>query len=117
MADPLVSNLGRAAAGAAADFGAGIDGIRGPGFRGSAAGAATTDGAAAFADLFADAVKRVENYRAQADQAVERFLRGEEEEIHKAAMAVQQADLSFDLFLQTKNKVMQAYQEIMRMQL
>jgi len=33
------------------------------------------------------------------------------------AAATQQAELSFDLFLQVKNKVVQAYQEIMRMQL
>ena len=45
------------------------------------------------------------------------FLLGENEELHKVAAATQQAELSFDLFLQVKNKVVQAYQEIMRMQL
>jgi flagellar hook-basal body complex protein FliE len=70
-----------------------------------------------FAQALADAIGRVEDYRVQADHAVNRFLRGDDEELHKVAMATQQAELSFDLFLQVKNKVVQAYQEVMRMQL
>lgn len=70
----------------------------------------------AFHAVFAEAVERVENYRLQADTAVDRFLRGEDEEVHNVAMAAQQAELSLELFLQVKNKVVQAYQEIMRMQ-
>jgi flagellar hook-basal body complex protein FliE len=71
----------------------------------------------AFADALAEAIGRVEDYRVQADNAVDRFLLGEDEELHKVAMATQQAELAFDLFLQVKNKVVQAYQEVMRMQL
>ena len=71
----------------------------------------------AFAEALADAIGRVEDYRVQADKAVNRFLMGEDEELHKVAIATQQAELSFDLFLQVKNKVVQAYQEVMRMQL
>ena len=70
-----------------------------------------------FAEALADAIGRVEDYRVKADQSVSRFLMGEDEELHKVAMATQQAELSFDLFLQVKNKVVQAYQEVMRMQL
>lgn len=77
----------------------------------------TSSGGGAFGTVFADAVARVENYRADAEGSVSRFMKGEDEEIHKVAMAVQRADLAFDLFLQAKNKVVQAYQEIMRMQL
>ena len=70
-----------------------------------------------FAQALSEAVGRVEGYRVQSDQSVSRFLNGEEEEVHKVAVAAQQAELSFDLFLQVKNKVVQAYQEVMRMQL
>lgn len=71
----------------------------------------------AFSDALADAVSRVESYRVSADSAVNGFLSGNSEELHKVAVATQQAELSFDLFLQVKNKVVQAYQEVMRMQL
>jgi flagellar hook-basal body complex protein FliE len=70
-----------------------------------------------FSAVLADAVGRVESYRVNAEKSVNRFLLGEEEEVHKVALATQQAELSFDLFLQVKNKVVQAYQEVMRMQL
>ena len=70
-----------------------------------------------FAAALTEAVGRVEGYRVQSEKAVNGFLRGEDEEIHKVAVATQQAELSFDLFLQVKNKVIQAYQEVMRMQL
>ena len=59
----------------------------------------------------------MENFQAQAGQSVERFLSGESEELHATALAVQRAELSFELFLQTRNKIVQAYQEIMRMQM
>ena len=81
----------------------------------AAAGAAPAGGT--FAEALTEAVGRVEGYRVQSEHAVNGFLRGEDEEIHKVAVATQQAELSFDLFLQVKNKVIQAYQEDMRMQL
>jgi flagellar hook-basal body complex protein FliE len=70
-----------------------------------------------FENILNDAIQKVENYRATADTAVQRFLTGEDQELHKVAVATQQAELSFELFLQVKNKVVQAYQEMMRMQI
>ena len=70
-----------------------------------------------FGAVFADAVTRVENYRRDAERAVDRFVSGQDEDLHNVAIATQQAELSFELFLQAKNKMVQAYQEIMRMQL
>ncbi|MSV34242.1 MAG: flagellar hook-basal body complex protein FliE [Bryobacterales bacterium] len=56
-------------------------------------------------------------FQHNAQQSAGRFLNGEGEEIHKVALAAQQADLSFQMFLQVRNKVISAYQEIMRMQI
>jgi len=52
-----------------------------------------------------------------AEAEIGRFLRGEGVDLHQVALAQQQAQLSFELFLQVRNKVVQAYQEIMRMQI
>ena len=71
---------------------------------------------ASFLDVLAGAIRDVDNFGRAADQSVNRFLSGESEELHTAALAVQRAELAFDLFLQARNKVVQAYQEIMRMQ-
>ena len=70
-----------------------------------------------FSELFQSSVKQVQGYQQSAHQQVEQFLAGETEDLHKVALATQQAELSFDLFVQVRNKVVQAYQEIMRMQI
>ncbi len=69
-----------------------------------------------FQSIFTDAVAKVESFQKNAQQSVDRFLSGEGEEIHTVALAAEQASLSFDLFLQMRNKVVSAYQEVMRMQ-
>lgn len=73
-------------------------------------------GSSEFQSVFSDAVNKVESFQNNAQQSIDRFLNGEGEEIHKVALATQQADLSFQLFMQVRNKVVSAYQEIMRMQ-
>jgi flagellar hook-basal body complex protein FliE len=70
-----------------------------------------------FGTILAQSIRDVEGSGALADQAVSRFLSGETSEIHDVAIAAQKAELSFDMFLQTRNKLVQAYQEIMRMQI
>lgn len=70
----------------------------------------------AFASVFTEAVNKVEQFQQNAQQSIDRFLSGEGEDLHKVALASQQADLSFQLFLQVRNKVVSAYQEIMKMQ-
>jgi flagellar hook-basal body complex protein FliE len=69
-----------------------------------------------FRDVFAGAVRDVERFSQNASSSVEQFLSGEGGELHNTILATQQAELSFELFLQMRNKVVNAYQEIMRMQ-
>jgi flagellar hook-basal body complex protein FliE len=75
----------------------------------------TAAGGSAFRDLLAQSISTVEANRVAAETSVDRFLSGEGEELHHVAIATQKAELSFELFLQVRNKVVQAYQEIMRM--
>lgn len=74
-------------------------------------------GGAAFQDVFSAAIRDVEASSKNASASVERFLQGEGEELHTTILATQRAELSFDMFLQARNKVVSAYQEIMRMQM
>ena len=75
-----------------------------------------TPGGSSFQSVFADAVSKVESFQNNAQQSVEKFLSGEGEELHHVALASQQAELSFQLFMQVRNKIVSAYQEVMRMQ-
>src|SRR5437660_262446 len=68
------------------------------------------------ASPFSAAVAKVESFQANAQTSVDRFLSGEGEELHQVALKAQQADIAFELFTQVRNKVVAAYQEVMRMQ-
>jgi flagellar hook-basal body complex protein FliE len=68
-----------------------------------------------FSEALTAAVAEVETRGRDAAQSIQRFLRGEGEELHTTAMAAQRAEMAFELFLQARNKVVQAYQEVMRM--
>lgn len=70
-----------------------------------------------FASALTDAITRVEQFQHNSQNGIDKLLSGEEEEVHKVALNTQQAELAFDLFLQVRNKVVAAYQEVMRMQM
>jgi flagellar hook-basal body complex protein FliE len=70
-----------------------------------------------FQSLLADAINRVEDARLTARTSVDRFLAGENEEIHNVVLNTQRSEIAFEAFLQVRNKVVNAYQEIMRMQM
>ena len=82
----------------------------------SLAGTPAAAGGGAFQSVLADAISKVEGFQHNAQTSVERFLSGEGEELHRLAIASQQAELSFQLFLQMRNKVVTAYQQVMQMQ-
>jgi flagellar hook-basal body complex protein FliE len=79
--------------------------------------AGSSNSAGAFQEVLSGAIQRVEAFGQSASASVERFLSGENEELHTTILATQQAELSMELFLQARNKVVSAYQEIMRMQM
>lgn len=70
-----------------------------------------------FGGILKEAIAQVAGQQHQAEATMNSFLRGESEEVHKVALDTQRAELSMEMFLQVRNKVVQAYQEVMRMQL
>lgn len=91
---------------------AGVDrvaGVQKPGGPGGAQGAS-------FAGAMSEAMDAVQGLQRNAQLSAARFMAGESEDLHKVALDQQRAAISFDLFLQVRNKVVQAYQEVMRMQ-
>src|SRR5215467_9813926 len=72
-------------------------------------------GTAGFQEVLSSAIQSVQGATQNASTAVERFLSGEGGELHTTILAAQRAQLAFEMFLQARNKVVSAYQEIMRM--
>ena len=69
-----------------------------------------------FASLLESAVNQVESSRQNASESIRQLISGEKEELHNTVLATQKAELQFEMFLQVRNKVVSAYQEIMKMQ-
>ncbi len=72
--------------------------------------------AGGFANAVMRAINQVDAQQHAAAAAATRFVKGEDDSIAGALLAAEQADLSFRFALQVRNKVVEAYQEIMRMQ-
>jgi flagellar hook-basal body complex protein FliE len=70
-----------------------------------------------FQNVLKSAVQEVEQSHAKATDAIKNFLTGEDGELHSTVLATQTAELQFNMFMQVRNKVVSAYQEIMRMQI
>jgi flagellar hook-basal body complex protein FliE len=78
---------------------------------------ASNSNASSFQKMFESAVQNVENSSAQAETAVSNYLSGgTNQELHSTILATQNADLNFQMFMQVRNKVVSAYEEIMKMQ-
>ena len=80
-----------------------------------AAPAAGDGGTSSFKDILSSAMGEVENSRSSASKSMEQFLSGDGGDLHSTILATQRADLEFQMFMQVRNKVVSAYQEIMKM--
>ncbi len=69
-----------------------------------------------FQNVLASAIQHVEASGSAADTAAQDFLSGGTQELHSTILATQSAELDFEMFMQVRNKVVSAYEEIMRMQ-
>lgn len=69
-----------------------------------------------FSQALGDALSRVNRLQLTADQAIESVISGEEPNIHQAIIALEKAQIALEVTIQVRNKVVEAYQEIMRMQ-
>jgi flagellar hook-basal body complex protein FliE len=79
--------------------------------------AGSTGSSNAFSGILKDTIGSLQSLQNNADSAVGQFLTGENDDLHTTALATQRAELAFELGLQVRNKVVSAYQEVMKMQL
>ena len=69
-----------------------------------------------FSDMLIESVSKVNTLQHQANQAVQKLVSGESKNIHETMLAVERADIAFKTMNQIRSKVVEAYKEIMRMQ-
>jgi flagellar hook-basal body complex protein FliE len=69
-----------------------------------------------FREVLGGAIDDIQQLGSEADTAVAGVLNGTGTDVHTAMIAVEKADLSFQLMMQVRNKIVSAYEEISRMQ-
>jgi len=69
-----------------------------------------------FVETLRGAMNQAEQLQSAADTKTAALLEGSGMDVHSAMIAVEKADLSFQLMMQVRNKIVAAYQEISRMQ-
>jgi flagellar hook-basal body complex protein FliE len=69
-----------------------------------------------FQDVLHSAMDDMQHLQGQAEAKVAGVLGGGGTDVHSAMIAVEKADLSFQLMMQVRNKIVSAYEEISRMQ-
>lgn len=70
-----------------------------------------------FAEALRNLLEEVRAHDAQATALKQRLLMGEPVELHEVLLAVEKAHLSFQMLLAVRNRLLEAYQELMRMPL
>ncbi len=71
---------------------------------------------ASFGEMLKDAISEVNQLTTEADTAIQRQIAsGETTDLHATIVALEKAEISFQLMMQIRNKIVKAYEEIMRM--
>lgn len=69
-----------------------------------------------FSEILKESVEKVNAYQSQANTAIHELVAGRSKNIHETLLTVERADTSLKLMMQVRNKILDAYKEIMRMQ-
>lgn len=74
------------------------------------------DGDKSFGQVLLNALENVNNAQVKSDNITKKFLVGDIQDVHQVTIASEQARLMMQLAVEVRNKVVEAYQEISRMQ-
>lgn len=69
-----------------------------------------------FGSMLEKSIQNVNQAQVDADHAIRELIAGRSKNIHETLLAVERADTSLKLMMQIRNKVLDAYREIIRMQ-
>jgi flagellar hook-basal body complex protein FliE len=73
-------------------------------------------GGNAFGSVLKDAIMDINKLQTDADKAIAKVQLEDAGSIHDAMIALEKAGISFQVMMQVRNKILDAYQEVMRMQ-
>lgn len=68
-----------------------------------------------FSNTLKEAINKVNDFQVQSDTFTTKLIQGENVELHDVMIAAQKASITLNATVEVRNKVIEAYQEIMRM--
>mgnify|MGYP003566094995 FL=1 len=68
-----------------------------------------------FGKMLTDSIDQVNRLQVAADSSINDLAMGKQTDIHRTMVAMEKASISFELLMQIRNKVISAYDRIMRM--
>ena len=68
-----------------------------------------------FGNMLTDSINQVNRLQVEADSSINDLAAGKQPDIHRTMIAMEKASISFELLMQIRNKVISAYDKIMRM--
>lgn len=77
---------------------------------------ATTSASDSFGQMLQNALSQLSQKENAANEMTTRLAAGEDIELHQVMLTMQETDMAFQLAMQVRNKLVEAYQEVMRMQ-
>ena len=75
-----------------------------------------TKSASNITQTFADALETLSSTQANSDDLLQRLAAGEDVDIHQAMIATEQTDIQFQVAMGIRDRLVTAYQDVMRMQ-
>ncbi len=70
-----------------------------------------------FSDVLKDAINNLNSIQKEADEKMVAFAKGDIKSIHDVTIAVSKADIALSLAIEIRNRILEAYREITRMQI
>ncbi len=79
-------------------------------------GKTSQETAESFSEIVQNSLDKLNEIQVQADQAARELTAGKNKNIHETMLLLEKADMSFRMAMQVRNKILDAYREVMRMQ-
>ncbi len=76
----------------------------------------STNGSLPFADMVKGLIRETDQQQLQSQDSVRQLITGETDSIHEVVLTTSRADLAFRLMMEIRNRLIESYQEVMRMQ-
>jgi flagellar hook-basal body complex protein FliE len=87
-----------------------------PGVNGGAKTANAPDSSGGFSKLMDQFVQQTNDSQLASDQSIDDLVKGKTDNVQQVVLAVANAEMSFQLFMEIRNKLIDSYNELMRMQ-